>query len=258
VWRHIAESARGDSHLADDSPCQDSSRVVVLGRGDDEALVACVADGAGSARYSAIGSATAADSIIESATAHFERYGSFANLATDDIIGWCEIARTRLADNAASRRAELRELATTLCAAIVSPSCSYFFQIGDGAIILMKNEVSGVVFWPQSGEYVNTTNFLTSNEYRDHLQFSSTTNGFSDVALLSDGMERLALRFDSRTPHRPFFEPLFQALRTNENTGDLAENLRRFLHSESVRSRSDDDKTLILASRICRQIDHAD
>jgi serine/threonine protein phosphatase PrpC len=259
VWRHIAESARGDSHLADDSPCQDSSRVVVLGGDDDhETLVACVTDGAGSARYGAIGSATAADSILHSATAHFEQHGTFAGLVCEDIVRWCEAARARLADDATSRRAELRELATTLCAAIVSPWCSYFFQVGDGAIILMKNDVSGVVFWPQSGEYVNSTNFLTSNEYRDHLQFASTTNGFSDVALLTDGMERLALRFDSRTPHRPFFEPLFQALRTDENTGDLAENLRRFLKSDSVRSRSDDDKTLILASRICRQIDHAD
>jgi serine/threonine protein phosphatase PrpC len=257
VWRHIAESARGDSHLADDTPCQDSSRVVVLGGDENETLVACIADGAGSARYSAIGSATAADSIVHSATAHFEQQGTFAGLVSDDVVLWCEAARARLADDAASRRVELRDLATTLCAAIVSPTCSYFFQIGDGAIILMKNDVSGVVFWPQSGEYVNTTNFLTSNEYRDHLQFSSTSNGFSDVALLTDGMERLALRFDSRTPHRPFFEPLFQALRTDENTGDLAQSLRRFLQSDSVRSRSDDDKTLILASRICRQIDHA-
>jgi serine/threonine protein phosphatase PrpC len=258
VWRHIAESARGDAHLADDTPCQDSSRVVVLGGDEHETLVACIADGAGSARYGAIGSATAADSIAHSATAHFDLHGSFAGLTCDDVIRWCETARARLTDDAASRRAELRQLATTLCAAIVSPTCSSFFQIGDGAIILIKNDVSGVVFWPQSGEYVNTTNFLTSHEFRDHLQFFSTTNGFSDVALLTDGIERLALRFDSRTPHRPFFEPLFQALRTDENTPDLAENLRRFLRSDSVRSRSDDDKTLILASRICRQIDHAD
>ena len=258
MWRHIAESTRGDTHLADNSPCQDSSRVVVLGSDADETLVACVADGAGSAKHSAVGSATAAASIVDSATAHFERHGSFAGLDVEDVVRWCDDARAKLAEDAAARGADLRALATTLCAAIVSPTCSFFFQIGDGAIILMKNDVSGVVFWPQSGEYANTTNFLTSNEYRDHLQFSSTSNGFSDVALLTDGMERLALRFDSRTPHRPFFEPLFQALRTNDNSRDLADDLRKFLQSESVRSRSDDDKTLILASRICRQIDHAD
>jgi hypothetical protein len=75
---------------------------------------------------------------------------------------------------------------------------------------------------------------------------------------MTDGMERLALRFDSRTPHLPFFEPFFQALRTGDASRDLDGALLRFLESESVRSRSDDDKTLILASRIAPQIVDAD
>jgi serine/threonine protein phosphatase PrpC len=237
VWRHIAESTRGETHLADNSPCQDSSRVIVLGSDADETLVACVADGAGSAKHSAIGSKTAAASIVESATAYFERNSSFAGLVLDDVVQWCDDARARITEDAAARGADLRAMATTLCAAIVSPTCSFFFQIGDGAIILVKNNVSGVVFWPQSGEYANTTNFLTSNEYRNHLQFSSTS---------------------IRTPHRPFFEPLFQALRTNDDSKGLAHDLRKFLQSESVRSRSDDDRTLILASHIGLQNDHAD
>lgn len=231
---------------------------MLLGGESDETFVACVADGAGSARHSAIGSATVCESILQSAKAYFASRGSFAGLLWDDVVQWCEDARAKLSENAASQGADMRELATTLCAAIISPNRSFFFQIGDGAIVLTRNDVYGVVFWPQSGEYANTTNFLTSNEYREHLQFYSAADGFSDVALLTDGMERLALRFDSRTPHRPFFEPLFQALRTNDNSRDLVEDLREFLQSESVRRRSDDDKTLILASRIPRQCDHAD
>jgi hypothetical protein len=195
---------------------------------------------------------------MHSATQYFEAHRSFADLTWDVVVEWCDQARAKLAEDAMSRGADLRELATTLCAAIISPTRSFFFQIGDGAIVLNRNGIWGIAFWPQSGEYANTTNFLTSNEYRNFLQFSATANGFSDVALLTDGMERLALRFDSRTPHRPFFEPLFQALRTDNNSRDLAEDLRKFLQSESVRSRSDDDKTLILASRIGRQHDHAD
>jgi hypothetical protein len=150
------------------------------------------------------------------------------------------------------------DLATTLCVAIVSPTASCFFQIGDGAIVLRNNGVCGVVFWPLSGEYVNTTTFLTSKEYRGVLEFFSTTEGFSDVALLTDGMERLALRFDARIAHPPFFEPLFRALRAGNGSRDLAEDLRRFLQSESVQSRSDDDKTLILASRVSDEVAGAD
>jgi serine/threonine protein phosphatase PrpC len=258
VWRHIAQSTRGDAHRAEDAPCQDSSRVIVLGGDSEQTLVACVADGAGSAKYSALGSATACEAILRSANAHFDRHQTLAGLEREVVLKWCDEVRAQLNDDAASRGVEVRGLATTLCAAIVSTTYSAFFQIGDGAIILRRHGVCGVVFWPQSGEYVNTTNFLTSNEYRDHLQFCSTTTGFSDVALLTDGIERLALRFDSQTPHPPFFEPLFQALRTNDDPRDLADGLRRFLQSESVRSRSDDDKTLILASCICRENDHAD
>jgi hypothetical protein len=258
VWRHIAHSVQGLAHVADGTPCQDSSRVLVLGEGDNETLVACVADGAGSAQHSAIGSTVACDSIMESIATHFHWRHSFADLQMKDVASWCEAARSKLGEIADSRDCQMWELATTLCVAIVSPSGSCFFQIGDGAIVLKRNGVCGVAFWPQSGEYVNTTTFLTSKVYRDALEFYSATNGFSDVALLTDGIERLALRFDVRIPHPPFFDPLFQALRAGNNSRDLGEDLRQFLQSESVQNRSDDDKTLILASRISVEIGGAD
>lgn len=257
MWRYIAHSAQGLSHVAEDVPCQDSSRVVLLGEGDNETLVACVADGAGSAQHSAIGSTVACDSILDSITAHFAASGSFAGVQLEDVVGWCEHARTKLAASAESNDCELWELATTLCVAVVSSAGSCFFQIGDGAIVLRKHGVCGVVFWPLSGEYVNTTTFLTSKEYRGVLKFFATADGFADVALLTDGIERLALRFDARIPHPPFFEPLFGALRTGNELRTLEEDLRRFLQSEPVQSRSDDDKTLILASRISAEIDDA-
>src|SRR5262249_11494427 len=103
---------------------------------------------------------------------------------------------------------------------------------------------------PQSGEYANSTNFITANNFDQRLEFVSTHAGFSDVALLTDGLERLALHFDSQTPHAPFFDPFFRALRATEDYQVLNEALAKFLASDSVRERSDDDKTLILASRI--------
>ena len=94
----------------------------------------------------------------------------------------------------------------------MGPATSYFVQIGDGAIILGNDTLYGVVFWPQSGEYANTTNFLTSDEYAKQLEFLATPSKCSKVALMTDGIERLALRFDIQTPHIPFFDPLFRAL----------------------------------------------
>lgn len=254
VWRHIAHSVQGHAHIADGTPCQDSHCVRVLGgdpaAGTGDVLIACVADGAGRSKHSDIGSAIACETVLESAVAYFESHGTFAELQHVEVRDWCEAARQKLSDDAAQRELDLREFATTLCAAIVSPAGSFFFQIGDGAIILKKKEICGVAFWPQSGEYVNTTNFLTSEGFQSHLQFCAAGNGFSDVALLTDGMERLALKFDSQIPHSPFFDPLFRALRSASSAGGLGEELRRFLQSDSVRNRTDDDKTLILASWI--------
>jgi hypothetical protein len=143
----------------------------------------------------------------------------------------------------------VRDLATTLAVVIAGPQSSTFFQIGDGGIIVRSHGVYGIVFWPQSGEYANSTNFVTSDDYRDRLEYLTIPEACSHIALLTDGLERLALSFNQQTPHAPFFEPLFNALRTTDDVPGLSEGLRNFLGSKSVQNRSDDDKTLIIASR---------
>jgi Protein phosphatase 2C len=257
VWRPIAQSLQGPSHFADGSPCQDSHCLRVFGANGDETLLACIADGAGSAKYSDVGSALACAVVLENAAAHFESKQRFDDLQLEDVIRWCDDARGRIREEAAGRDCNWRELATTLAVAIVAPQRAFFFQIGDGAIVLGSRGVYGVVFWPQSGEYANQTNFLTSDEYRSRMDFLSTTGHWSEVALFTDGLERLALRFDSQTPHAPFFDPLFRTVRAAEDLNVLSEQLRRFLGADSVQSRSDDDKTLILASRRADDLDHA-
>ena len=249
MWRHIAQSLQGPSHLGDGTPCQDTSAVRVFKEGPACALVACVADGAGSAKFGDIGSSIACETIVERANSFLELNGRLDGLQSEDVLNWCEEARRRIDDESARRECQRRDLATTLCVAIVAPTCSFFFQIGDGAIILGRSGIYGVVFWPQSGEYANSTNFLTADDYKQRLEFHSTTSRFTDLALFTDGLERLALRFDGQTAHVPFFEPLFRALRTAEDVEQLSEGLRKFLTSDPVQSRSDDDKTLILATR---------
>ena len=221
----------------------------VLGEDGARTLVACVADGAGSAKHSELGSSIVCNSMIENAAKFFESNGGFENLEQANVIEWCEDARTRILDAATLHDCRTRDFATTLCVAIVGPTTSFFVQIGDGAIILGNDTLYGVVFWPQSGEYANSTNFLTSDEYAKQLEFLATPSKCSKVALMTDGIERIALRFDIQTPHIPFFDPLFRALRSTADIDSLNEGLRGFLGSNSVQLRSDDDKTLVLATR---------
>jgi hypothetical protein len=254
VWRHIAESLQGPSHVAEGTGCQDSNAVRLLGENSASTLVACVADGAGSAKFSSIGSSLACQSIIENAGIYFEAHGGLDGLDREDVLLWCDDARARIQSAAVQHDCTTRDMATTLCVSITSAAFSSFFQIGDGAIILRSNGIYGVVFWPQSGEYANSTNFLTSDGYENQLDFLAVENGFAEVAMFTDGLERLALRFNQQTPHAPFFEPLFKALRTADDLAGLSEGLRNFLASESVQQRSDDDKTLILASRSAEDV----
>jgi len=213
-------------------------------------LVACVADGAGSAKFSDVGSMLACDTIIDCATAFLEAGGRIEDLAREDVLRWCGVALGRIEQSARARQCDVRELATTLCAAVVAPACACFFQIGDGAVILRRNGIYGVVFWPQTGEYANSTNFLTSENLGERMEFASARLEFADLALFTDGIERLALHFDSQTPHPPFFDPFFRTLRATEDYAVLNQALEAFLTSEPVRERSDDDKTLLLASHI--------
>jgi hypothetical protein len=86
------------------------------------------------------------------------------------------------------------------------------------------------------------------------LQIAFTNSKINEVALFSDGLQRLALSFEQRTPHTPFFEPMLKVLRSKEplDCAALDGQLAGFLDSPQVNERTDDDKTLVLASRVDR------
>lgn len=250
MWRCLAASVTGPSHAKSGAPCQDSQGTRVLTRGGQETLIACVADGAGSAAKSDDGSSLACVTILELATEFFEKHeGSLEKLDRETAVGWCQEARERLAQLAEKREDKLRDYATTLCVAILGPEKAAFFQVGDGAIVARRTGVMGVVFWPQSGEYANSTTFLTIDQVEQHVEFCEATAPYDDLALFTDGIERLALSFEGQTPHPPFFEPLFKTLRSAPDPDALSAELAKFLDSESMRNRSDDDKTVILAAQ---------
>ena len=136
MWRPIAQSMQGPSHVADGSPCQDNHCVRVFGDGADATLVACIADGAGSAKYSEVGSAMACTAIAENAAAYFESQRRFDDLQLEDAIAWCDDGRARIREEASVRDCGIRELATTLAVAVVAPLRSFSlsnWRRGDGA-----------------------------------------------------------------------------------------------------------------------------
>lgn len=256
MWRSVCQSVPGERHRLDGADSQDHSLVRYVGSAADGALVACVADGAGTAALSSLGARLACEAIVELVADRFETRRTLADIQPSEAVQWCELTRRRLESEAETRRREIRDFASTLCGAVIARRQSIFFQIGDGAIVARRHGALGVVFWPQSGEYLNTTSFLTSPDFQERLQVRLVQGEFADVALFTDGIERLALQFDALAPHAPFFQPLFAAVRGNRDVEALAADLKRFLESDSVLKKNDDDKTLLLACRIADEVRH--
>jgi hypothetical protein len=67
------------------------------------------------------------------------------------------------------------------------------------------------------------------------------------IALLSDGLQMLALKFPSWDPFTPFFDPLFKFAGDVTDAVAAKADLERFLGSKKVRSKTDDDVTLVIA-----------
>ena len=161
--------------------------------------------------------------------------------------------RTALAQQAADAGLPIREFACTLLGGVVAADRALFLQIGDGAIVIDAENGYRPVFWPQSGEYANETRFATDSDAIAHLECAVLTESIADVALLTDGLQSLALHYRDRQAHAPFFRPMFHSLHACPEPGCpamLVAALEHFLASQAVNRRTHDDKTLILATRL--------
>ncbi|AKM42835.1 TPA: protein phosphatase 2C domain-containing protein [Burkholderia cepacia ATCC 25416] len=249
-WKVIGASVVGSSHVHNSAPCQDSCFYhVAFDAAGTEVLVALVSDGAGSAQFGEVGSEIACEAGGKRLLEIVETCGE-AGLESSVAIEVLDVVRTRIDEAAQARGVTPRALACTLLGAVVGTTRAFYFQVGDGAIVSRESGALTPVFWPESGEYANMTYFVTDANASEHLR-SDLRNAPDELSLFSDGIQRLALVFATETAHEPFFEPMFKALRasSDEQTDSLCAALERFLSSDAINERTDDDKTLILATR---------
>jgi Protein phosphatase 2C len=173
------------------------------------------------------------------------------------VEDWLSRLRAEIRNRAEVAELSPREFACTLLGAVVGQDQAAFFQIGDGAIVV-SNRVEpndyGWIFWPQHGEFANQTNFVTQDDALDVLEFELEERCVDEIALFTDGIERLVLDLQEKTAHAPFFRTLFGWVAKTEPVAvnqeiPASEVMGRYLGSKQINDRSDDDKTLILASR---------
>jgi hypothetical protein len=239
MWKLVYGSVQGTSHVESEKPCQD----YCAGSGEGAVLVAACSDGAGSAEFSHLGARRAVMGFMEEAS---DLEGTPTR---ESIEAWVGRARDRIFEEAEAQGALPRQLACTFLAAIVGEDWAAFVQIGDGVIVFDGEAGYDVAFWPDNGEYANTTRFLTQADYLEHLRIEIVGRRISELAMLTDGLQMLALDFAESRAHDRFFAPLFRTIRAGPDEETLTASLLSFMDSKRVNERTDDDKTLLLATR---------
>jgi hypothetical protein len=242
---------RGPAHEESGLPCQD----YCLGRAQTyehgTVLVLACADGAGSVRYADVGARAACLGVVHLVLADLEAGLAVERIDRPTVLAWHRQTRRHLRRCAARLEADLDELACTLLLAVVGERAAAFSHVGDGAVVALERGAYHPVFWPQwAGEEDNSTNFVTNNDYAKRLEFELRIGRVDELALLTDGVQVLALNGVTRTAQQMFFGPVFERMRATKHPEKLARALRKFFGSPAVRARSDDDKTLVLATRL--------
>lgn len=255
-WRYAYASVIGTSHTKSGLPCQDACacREIVSPSGET-VLVAVVSDGAGSADHSQIGSHLACELFVGEITSLFEVRGSVEDVTKEFCEKWLTRFQHEIEVRAEAEELLPRAFACTFLAAVIGMGCAVFLQIGDGAIVVQSSVTPGDydwVFWPEKGEYENQTFFATDATAAAHLQYALALHSVNEIAIFSDGLQRLALHMESQTAYAPFFRPMFPPLykAADGHASELSSALVQFLSSKRVQDQTDDDASLVLATRL--------
>ena len=230
-------------------PCQDYGAYQVK----DGIIYGSVADGAGSAKYSDLGSKVAVETWIEKAIERFPAQSE----SVDDIsdidfqslfVAITEQVLIKLQEVAAQEDFPLKELGCTLICFMASEDWIAAMQIGDGFLVYrtQDDEAFQLLFQPDKGEFINETLFVTSQGAIQSIQYTFQQVPPKFICAATDGLEKVAIKFQDWTPHAPFFKPFQDCLHLIPEPSERKAYIETFLESDRLNAKTDDDKTMLL------------
>ncbi len=251
-WKIGGVSVAGFSHIEEDIPCQDAHAFTVLG---SDCLIAAVADGAGSARLSHLGSEAFADAVVEALRNDLSELEFDGERASDVLTKAVNDTKDRLMKDAQdsddNTAIHVSDFAATLIVVVANSNGGAFFHVGDGAgtVFSLGNSSGATVSKPENGEYANETYFVTADNWESHLRVTPFSGEFDTILLMSDGVTPMAMTKGCALPFDNFVGPVLGFLRgVDEPTAKKA--LINTLSDEKVRTVTGDDKTLIWATKV--------
>ena len=267
LWEAFGASVTGQGHLYQNQPGQDRfSTFQWIGKDPANHLMVIVcADGAGSAAKSWAGAWMGCRAVIQAIQKRLQTSSGEARLIRSG--GWTEAYIKHLFDQSRRRiqrwsstlNATPADLATTMNLAVIGPDFGCFAQVGDGLIGFQVQDNPNpweLANQPDQGEFAGETTFLTSPNWLDQMRIRMIREPLGRVFVSTDGLLPVILDQSSGQIHARFVNPLFAALANPAMPSDLKKvSLGQFLQSDRIKSRCDDDLTLILANRAQVHVD---
>ncbi|MYC32802.1 MAG: protein phosphatase 2C domain-containing protein [Chloroflexi bacterium] len=261
-WRIATATAPGSSHLREDIPNQDAVACRLIEVGEGEVVVAAVADGAGSAPRSDEGSRVAADAAVATIVDGTNRQPAAAFVESHaEALLRSAVKQAKIEVERYGRRhnVPVRELACTLIVAFASDSLMTAAQVGDGAVVAFNigSGAATTLCEAHSGEYANETTFITSRSRPHEIASVGCASGYDydSLALITDGLQNLALKMPEREAFMGFWNPMLQDLAHTDEPEAVPGRLHAFISGERVQSRTGDDVTIAIAARTRRSLE---
>ena len=258
-WRVATATAVGTSHARNNTPNQDAVdyRLVEVGHG--QVAVIAVADGAGSASRSDEGSRIAVSAAVTTLADGINRQPAAAfgeRLAESLIRDAIKQAKIEVERYGAAQGVPARELACPLTVAFASAELFTAAQVGDGAVIAFDIGSGGTrtLCDAHTGEYANETTFITSRSRPHEIASVGHASGhdYDGLALITDGLQNLALKMPEREAFPGFWNPILNDLAYTDEPEAIPDRLHAFISGERVQSRTTDDVTIAIAARKSR------
>lgn len=252
-WKSAAASIVGFDHIASDLPCQDAYAVAEL---DDGIIICVVCDGAGSAKNAELGSRLISESIVRNLAQVFK----IEHVQDHNVLNYQVIKAhvTKAIEKILNDMKNifccdvvgLSDFHSTLVGVVASTDGGIFFHIGDGCAFSSKfSEFNNcIISLSENGEYANETFFVTQENWREHLRFTTFGADFDYIVLMSDGVTPFALSKGGEKPFENFFNPLNSYLIAHNNQ-DSIYAIKKYLQDERIRNITGDDKTFVWISK---------
>jgi len=268
----VGNSVIGKGHIREGLPCQDNFDFCSL---DEFWSIAIVSDGAGSRKYSDIGSKIATEVAIDVVKEQANNLPWFRERHLPSQTNWRKLAIQILEEvlfnmkqKAVADGIQLRDYGCTIILTIFCKEGILVANIGDGrGAYLPENGNWSALFKPFKGEEANQTTFITDKYTWDNRDNAIGTNviigPIKSLAIMTDGCENacfLLNQWDEQKgyntklnePYPQFFNPLVETISSSYNNGvdfdTISSSWLSFLRSGTPALENEiDDKSMILA-----------